>query len=129
MPAKQKSVRNYIFLSNALMVLLVLGIFLILNALVIKLYEYRGNGNIPTNSEVAMGSYEASMLLESYDWQQIDDTPESLRELCSDLEKFGFLIYVEQNGNLLFTNIADVTAGEVEEMESFFLRTGAAIYM
>lgn len=126
MPAKQKSVRNYIFLSNALMVLLVLGIFLILNALVIKLYEYRGNGNIPTNSEVAMGSYEASMLLESYDWQQIDDTPESLRELCSDLEKFGFLIYVEQNGNLLFTNIADVTAGEVEEMESFFSSDGSS---
>ncbi|MCD8155722.1 MAG: HAMP domain-containing histidine kinase [Clostridiales bacterium] len=126
MTAKRKSVKNYIFFSNALMVLLVLGIFLILNAFVIKLYEYRESNSPAGDSELASGSYEASQLLENYDWSQISGESGSLKLLCSELDELGFYVCVEQEGVLLLTNMEDATVEDFEEMEGYFSSDGSS---
>lgn len=126
MAAKRKSVKNYIFFSNAFMVLLVLGIFLILNALVIKIYEYRESSNLAGNSELASGSYEAGRLLESFDWLQNGGETEELNHLCGELEDFGFDLCVEQDEEILFASLEDVSAEDFESLERYFSADGCS---
>ncbi len=124
MTAKRKSVKNYIFFSNALMVLLVLGICSILIGFVIHEYNHRENSSVVEKSELASGSYEASLLLEDFDWSEMNNETDDLKQLSAQLNALGFNICVEENGKLLFTDMDEVAVEDFKDLENYFSADG-----
>ncbi len=124
MKAKRKSVKNYIFISNALMVLIVIGICLLLIGFVIYEYDHRENNNLVEKVEVSSTSYQVSQLLESYDWSDISDDSSSLNQLSLQLNELGFTICVEEKGAILFSDIDNVTLEDLKDLEDYFSSDG-----
>lgn len=64
--SKRRSVRNYIFLSNSVMVLLFLAIFFLLNILLLRVYSYASRNYATNDSELADGTFEAYEIMETW---------------------------------------------------------------
>ncbi len=122
-----KSIRHYIFFSNAFMVVLTLGIFLVVYAISIKVYGYLERSSMVSESELSPGSVIAGEALENWDWSA-DEA--DLSHLGEELYGNGFCTAVFVNGEPMFSNMADIESSDLEEYE-YFLRTDSQshIYM
>ncbi|MCD8380272.1 MAG: HAMP domain-containing histidine kinase [Lachnospiraceae bacterium] len=124
MKTGKKSIEQYIFRSNALMVLAVLGLFLIVNAMVFALYGSRVRNDTAEDLEVAQGAFSSSAYLDMWiaDGMSIDS--ESLQSLGDLLETVNFRFFVEEEGTILYSGMEDIDLGDFEKLDEYFIPDG-----
>ncbi|MCD8148587.1 MAG: HAMP domain-containing histidine kinase [Clostridiales bacterium] len=92
---KQKpSIRKNIFLSNTLIVLVTLGIFLVIFVLFFQLYARKWNYYTEATLTLDDEGTEALRLLQSFDWAQ-EDCEDAMEELADELMEKNFYLYVQ----------------------------------
>ncbi|MCD8221674.1 MAG: HAMP domain-containing histidine kinase [Clostridiales bacterium] len=125
----RKSIRHYVFFSNAFMVVLTLGIFLVVYAISIKVYGYLERSRVVSESELSSGSVMAGEALQNRDWSSPEDGAD-LDRLGEELDRYGFYTAIFIDGEPVFSNMEDMQSDDLEEYE-YFLRADSQshIYM
>ncbi len=124
MKTQKKSIEQYIFRSNALMVLAVLGLFLIVNAMVFALYGSRVRNDTAEDLEVAQGAFSSSAYLDMWIADGMNIDAESLQSLGDLLETVNFRFFVEKEGVILYSGLEDIDLGDFEKLDEYFFPDG-----
>ncbi|MCD7750137.1 MAG: HAMP domain-containing histidine kinase [Lachnospiraceae bacterium] len=124
MKTGKKSIEQYIFRSNALMVLAVLGLFLIMNALVFSLYGSRVRNDTAEDLEVAEGAFLSSAYLDTWIENGMYIDSESLESLGKLLETVNFRFFAEEEGAILYSGMEDIDLGDFEKLDEYFIPDG-----
>ncbi len=124
MKTGKRSIEQYIFLSNALMVLAVLGMFLIVNALVFALYGSRVRDDTAEDLEVAEGAFSASAYLDLWIADGMNLDSESLQGLGDLLETVNFRFFVEEVETILYAGMEDMDLDDFEKLDEYFIPDG-----
>lgn len=121
MKKKNPTVKRRIFISNTFMVLVTLSLFLIVNLVVIKLYENPYRTDLMRSSELADNTKIIEGLLA--DWEP-STKEESIRILSEQLNDYGFYLCIEEDENIVYSN-SDFSVKELtEEMGKYLDEDG-----
>lgn len=101
MNKEKQSVKRRIFISNTYMVLVILCLFLVVNIVVIKLYERTYKYSLVNSTEMATHSEPIKSLLSEW---ALSTEEEAINKLATQLDVYDAFLSVELDGQFIYSN-------------------------